>query len=242
MQKIDPGLLTDWEKNLPHHELILVEGGEFEMGGADSEAEEDEKPVHKVSLDSFYLGKFPVTQALWKLVMGKNPSRFKGEANPVENVSWKDTQVFLQKLNQMTGKTYRLPTEAEWEFAARGGIHSEGYLYAGSDKLKEVGWYEKNSNHQTQPVGQKLGNELGLFDMSGNVYEWCQDWYGANYYQHCAGQGVVKNPQGPEKGVLRVFRGGFCSDVARHCWGSSRGSYRPNYHYSDVGFRLALSL
>ncbi|MCB0839227.1 MAG: SUMF1/EgtB/PvdO family nonheme iron enzyme, partial [Bacteroidetes bacterium] len=179
--------------------MIYVEGGSFIMGGTDEEAEDREKPIHKVSLGSFYLGQYPVTQALWEIVMKTNPSEFEGETNPVETVSWEDSQIFLQKLNQLTGKSYRLPTEAEWEFAARGGIQSEGYLYSGSDKLKEAGWYGGNSNGQTQPVGQKLSNELGLFDMSGNVYEWCQDWYGENYYQHCADQELVKNPQGPEK-------------------------------------------
>ncbi|MCB0840855.1 MAG: formylglycine-generating enzyme family protein, partial [Bacteroidetes bacterium] len=157
-------------------EMIFIEGGTFMMGSDREEAYDREKPVHEVSLDSFYLGKYPVTQALWEEVMGNNPSHFQGENNPVEKVSWNDTQDFIKNLNELAGKEYRLPTEAEWEFAARGGNHTEGYKYSGSDRLKEVGWYSENSA-VTHPVSEKPANELGIFDMSGNVFEWCQDKY-----------------------------------------------------------------
>ncbi|MEZ4825771.1 MAG: formylglycine-generating enzyme family protein [Bacteroidia bacterium] len=233
--------LTDYEKKLPHHEMIFVEGGEFDMGGSDVEARDNEKPVHRVRVSSFYIGKYPVTQALWQVVIGNNPSRFKGGGHPVENVSWDDAQIFIQKLNEKTGKTYRLPTEAEWEFAARGGLHSEGYLYVGSDKLKEVGWYEGNSGRETQPVGQKYPNELAIYDMSGNVWEWCDDWYSGEYYQKCAERDVVENPTGPENGSLRVLRGGSWFSYPRTCRVAYRLNASPGYRGYDLGFRLALS-
>ena len=154
-------------------EMVYVAGGEFEMGRKDAEAEDWEKPVHKVILSPFFMSKYLVTQELWESVMGDNPSSFKGTDRPVEKVSWNDAQVFVEKLNVQTGKQYRLPTEAEWEYAARGGKRSMGFLYAGSDKLKEVGWYDANSGNETHPVGQLLGNELGIYDLSGNVWEWC---------------------------------------------------------------------
>ncbi|MEZ4825769.1 MAG: formylglycine-generating enzyme family protein [Bacteroidia bacterium] len=231
-------LLTDFEKKLPHHEMIFVEGGEFDMGGSDAEARDNEKPVHRVWISPFYMGKYPVTQAIWKVVMGTNPSNFKGENHPVEKVSWNDTQTFLQKLNEKTGKTYRLPTEAEWEFAARGGIYSQDYLYAGSDKLKEVGWY---SGKKTHPVGQKMPNELGLYDLSGNSWEWCEDWYSGGYYQKCADRGMVENPTGPENGSLRVYRGGGWRSNPRGCRIAYRNNFSPEYRAVDLGFRLALS-
>ena len=244
MPEIDPSLLSDFEKTLPHHHMMLVEGGEFMMGSEDEEARENEKPVHRVRVDSFYMGRYPVTQALWKAVMGKenNPSQFKGDNMPVDRVSWVGAQNFIEKLNEISGKEYRLPTEAEWEFAARGGINSEGYLYAGSDKLKEVGWYGENSQNQTHQVGQKLENELGLYDLSGNVWEWCQDLHGRDYYKQCHEQGLVQNPGGRAKGVFRVLRGGRWIDAARRCQVSYRGDFIPGHRYVGVGFRLALSL
>ena len=142
----------------------------------------------------------------------------------------------------MTKKQYRLPAEAEWEFAARGGIHSEEYLYAGSDKLKQVGWYKENSNDETHEVGQKLSNELGLYDMSGNVFEWCHDWFSEKYYDECCKKGLVENPQGPASGVDRVFRGGSCFFSALYCRAASRDDLEPATRYSYIGFRLALSL
>ncbi|MCB0545804.1 MAG: formylglycine-generating enzyme family protein, partial [Saprospiraceae bacterium] len=182
------------------------------------------------------------TQSVWQSVMRDNPSNFKGENRPVENVSWDDVQEFLKKLNSLTKQDYRLPTEAEWEFAARGGKHSEEYLYAGSDKLKQVGWYNANSNGETHEVGQKLGNELGLYDMSGNVYEWCYDWYNEKYYEECYKKGVVEDPQGPVQGYGRVVRGGSYFLSAQDCRAAYRIIFGPANRNSVIGFRLALSL
>ncbi|MEZ4825770.1 MAG: SUMF1/EgtB/PvdO family nonheme iron enzyme [Bacteroidia bacterium] len=234
--------LTDFEKTLPHHEMIFVEGGEFDMGGNDVDAQSDAKPVHKVRVSSFYIGRYPVTQALWETVMWANPSHFKVESHPVEQVSWSDTQIFLQKLNIQTGKTYRLPSEAEWEFAARGGIYSQGYLYAGSDKLKEVGWYDENSKQRTHPVGQKMPNELDLYDLSGNVREWCTDWYSEDYYQNCADRGVIENPIGPDNSSFHVFRGGSWLSSPRLCAVVHRDSFSSEIPDFTLGFRLAMSV
>ena len=212
------------------------------MGSDSEEAYDREKPVHEVSLDSFYLGKYPVTQALWEVVMGNNPSNFQGENNPVEQVSWNDTQDFIKKLNELTKKEYRLPTEAEWEFAARGGNHTEGYKYSGSDRMKEVGWYDENSGDKTRPVGEKMANELGIFDMSGNVLEWCKDWYSDDYYQECISKGIVKNPKGAATGFRRVLRGGSWFRGTRECRASVRYDASPETRHDAIGFRLALSL
>lgn len=209
--------------------MILVEGGTFMMGNVNGDF--DEQPVHSVTLSSYYISKFPVTQALWKAVMNdNNPSSFRGDNLPVESVSYIDCQDFLKKLNTITGKEYRLPTEAEWEFAARGGRHSCNYTYSGSDSLSEVGWYDDNSSGTSHPIGEKKQNELGIYDMSGNVWEWCSDW--KDSYNNRPPQ----NPTGQ-----RVIRGG--------CWDyhsvSSRVTYRdsdnPNNSGNGLGFRLALS-
>ena len=216
--------------------MLAVVGGEFDMGD-----ESYPKPIHKVRLDSFYLGEFPVTQAVWRAVMGDNPSRFRGDNRPVEMVSWNDAQRFIERLNIQTGQTFRLPTEAEWEYAARGGARSEGCRYAGSDRLDEVGWNEGNSYGETKPVGLKLPNELGLHDTSGNVWEWCHDWYGADYYAACQAQGVVSNPKGPEEGGLCVLRGGSYFLNAELCRCASRRHIHPENRNGNIGFRLALS-
>ncbi|WLE98464.1 MAG: formylglycine-generating enzyme family protein [Candidatus Electrothrix communis] len=236
---------------LPDLDLCPVKGGEFIMGDDNSEYD-DEKPAHSVHVAGFYMGKFQVTQRLWESVTGDNPSDFKGERRPVETVSWEDAQTFLDKLNARAevqdfirqldppGTKFRLPTEAEWEFAARGGIYSQGYTYAGSDRLKQVGWHDKNSDDQTHEVGLLLANELGLHDMSGNVWEWCQDWFSDKYYEECHKRGTVENPQGPDKGALRVLRGGssFFSPVS--CRSVRRANLEPEIRSRGLGFRLVL--
>lgn len=210
------------------------------MGGNDEEAYDEEKPIHEVTLSSFYIGKFPVTQALWKAVMNDNPSSFKGDTRPVEAVSWRDAQAFVEKLNELTGKLYRLPTEAEWEYAARGGQHSERHKYAGSGRLDEVGWYRDNSYGETKPVEMKAPNELGLYDISGNVWEWCWDWFDEGYYGECHEQGRIRNPKGAARGAFRVLRGGAWSYAPQDCRCGSRILGYP-WEYGDVsGFRMVL--
>ena len=255
-------------------EMIFVEGGSFML---DTD--------YQVTLSSFYIGKYPATQALWKAVMkGENPSSFIGDNRPVERVSWFDAVVFCNVLNESCGyepcyysdklfqhiygkntsegitdtasrerqeegyilpndgevylkpntKGYRLPTEAEWEYAARGGQKSGDYEYAGSDKLNEVGWFRDNSFDETKPVGFKLENELGIYDMSGNVWEWCYDWRGA--YNKAA----VTNPTGAVEGRYRVYRGGTWGFNARLCRPTYRGYYTPTYRDFIIGFRLVL--
>jgi formylglycine-generating enzyme required for sulfatase activity len=217
--------------------MVSVEGGTFTMGATaeqGSDAYSDEKPAHEVTLSSFSIGETEVTQALWQAVMGSNPSRFTGDLNrPVEQVSWNDCQTFITKLNQMTGKTFRLPTEAEWEFAARGGNLSQGYKYSGSNTIGDVAWYASNSGYTTHPVGTKAPNELGLYDMSGNVWEWCQDWYGSY------SSSPSTNPTGPTSGSARVHRGGSWHNYyTRDCRVSHRGSSSLTFSY--LGLRLAL--
>ena len=217
--------------------MVYVQGGTFMMGAdaSDNDAYKDEKPAHQVTLSSYYICKYEVTQALWQEVMGSNPSRFKGDNLPVESVSWNDCQVFISKLNAMTGQHYRLPTEAEWEFAARGGNSSRGYKYSGSSTLSDVAWYGENSGNKTHLVGTKSPNELGLYDMIGNVREWCSDWYGD--YNSSA----QTNPAGPSRGTYRVYRGGGWVDNARLCRASCRSNYAPGYRYGDLGLRLVRS-
>ena len=218
--------------------MIKVEGGTFTMGATSeqgSDAYDDEKPTHNVTLSSFYLCKYEVTQALWQAVMGENPSNLKGDNLPVEQVSWDDCQTFITRLNNLTGKNFRLPTEAEWEYAARGGNRSRGYKYSGSNVLSDVAWYDDNSGDKTHPVGSKSPNELGLYDMSGNVREWCSDWYGT--YSSTA----QTNPTGSSSGSLRVLRGGSWFSVARNCRSSSRHHDVPDGRFYLLGLRLALS-
>ena len=221
----------------------------------------NEKPAHQVTLTkNYYIGQTPVTQALWKAVMGKreckkapsfwqkligeegesyyvenNPSYFDGDNMPVENVSWDDCQEFISKLNAATGKHFRLPTEAEWEFAARGGNNSKHYQYSGSNKIGDVGWYCNNSEGETHDVATKEPNELGVYDMSGNVWEWCNDLFG----------GYISvsqtNPTGHLSGTYRVRRGGSWNDFAGRCRSSCRFSGSPDDCDDRIGLRLALS-
>lgn len=213
-------------------EVVLVETGSFEMGSGIGEG--NERPAHQVSVDGFFIGKYPVTQKEWYKIMGTNPSKFIGENLPVESVSWNEVQVFIQKLNQKTGLKYRLPTEAEWEFAARGGKKSNGYTFAGGNTLDEVGWYSDNSSSRTQPVGTKKPNELGIYDMSGNVWEWVSDWYGLY------GAGTQINPKGPSSGTYRVRRGGSWGNTSSGCRVTVRdGAGLPESRDDHGGFRLA---
>ena len=226
------------ELNKLINNMVYVSGGTFTMGATSeqgSDAWGDEKPTHSVTLSSFYLCKYEVTQALWRAVMGNNPSNFKGDNLPVEQVSWDDCQTFISRLNNLTGKNFRLPTEAEWEYAARGGNRSRGYKYSGSNKISDVAWYTDNSGSKTHPVGTKSPNELGLYDMSGNVYEWCSDWYGT--YSSSS----QTNPAGPSSGSSRVYRGGSWCGVARFCRSSRRNFDAPDDRNYFLGLRLALS-
>ena len=221
-------------------DMIWVEGGNFLMGNREEDAMDRELPVHKVEVLGFFIGKYPVTQVLYEAITGGNPSQFKGPNHPVEMVSWNDVKAFMGKLNQNLGKSYRLLTEAEWEYAARGGIYSEDYLYSGSDNLKEVGWYTGNNSPKgTKPIGEKLPNELGIFGMSGNVYEWCEDDYHDSYKEAPnEGSAWINHPIRREH---RVLRGGDWDSSAHSCRVSDRGGYLPGIRVNDTGFRLALS-
>lgn len=216
-------------------DMIYVEGGTFMMGSNDDGSWVSEKPVHQVTLSGYYIGKYEVTQDLWQVVMGENPSHFKNNPkNPVECVSWNDCQIFVKKLNELTGMHFRLPTEAEWEFAARGGNRSSGNKYAGNNNLDDVAWYTDNSGGSPHIVGSKLPNELDIYDMSGNVDEFCQDRYGR--YPGDA----QTNPTGPSSGSNRVYRGGSWVNFARDCRVSDRRSNTPSSTDSYMGLRLAL--
>lgn len=215
--------------------MVAVEGGTFQMGSDHFYGEGDYNIVHSVTLSDYYIGQTEVTQALWKAVMGNNPSINKGDNLPVENVVWDDCQEFIAKLNALTGEQFRLPTEAEWEYACRGGNKSMGCIYSGSDDIDQVAWYYFNS-FKTQPVATKWPNELGIFDMSGNVYEWCQDWYG----EYSSSSQI--NPSGPINGTNRVNRGGSIGFPAWHCCSYSRYGGNPKANYADLGLRIALTM
>ena len=219
-------------------EMVRVEAGTFIMGATPEMKDpwDDEKPAHQVTLtNDYYIGKYEVTQALWKAVMGKNPSDFKGDNLPVEKVSWDDCQEFISKLNRITGKTFRLPTEAEWEYAARGGKKSRGYQYGGSNNISDVAWYDSNSGYKTHAVGSKQANELGIYDMTGNVREWCLDRYGK--YSSSS----QTNPTGATSGAGRLYRGGSWAGYAWDCRSSYRNYYSPGSRYNHLGLRLVLS-
>ena len=254
-----PNVKTFYANGVPF-EMVEVRGGTFRMGatseqGNDADSDEkrvhivtlyllhlfdskgldsDEKPVHSVTLSGYYIGKTEVTQALWKAVMGSNPSSFKGDNLPVELVSWNDCQEFIRKLNSLTGQHFRLPTEAEWEFACRGGNNSRGYKYSGSNYIDNVAWYWDNSGKKIHPVATKLPSELGIYDMSGNVMEWCSDWYGKY------SSGAQTNPKGPYDGSHRVRRGGSWGSDAMACRSSLRYVCAPSASSRGLGLRLAL--
>jgi formylglycine-generating enzyme required for sulfatase activity len=218
--------------------MISVPGGTFTMGCTGEQVGDCygwEKPAHQVTVSSFSIGKYEVTQAQWVAVMGSNPSKFQGDNLPVETVSWVDVQEFIRKLNAKTGKNYRLPTEAEWEYAARGGAQSMGYKYSGSNTVDDVAWYDDNSGSSTHTVGTKQPNELGIYDMSGNVYEWCSDWYG-DY-----SSSSQTNPTGASSGSARVGRGGGWDFFAQYVRVPFRLNNAPDFRRSNIGFRLASS-
>ncbi len=212
--------------------MVFVKGGMFQMGNNEFE---DSKPVHKVKVSDYFIGKYEVTQKEWEEVMGNNPSYFHGPYLPVDSVSWDDVQEFIRKLNAKTGDTYRLPTEAEWEYAAKGGNISKGYEYSGGNDQKMVAWSRNNSGDKTHEIGEKQPNELYLYDMSGNVWEWCQDWFGSYQNQ------PQTNPTGSPSGHDRVVRGGSWGSVDL-CRLTYRGRIIPSDRYDVCGFRLALDL
>lgn len=235
-------VMKEIEKDIPPviqrliNNMILIEGGTIVMGATSeqgNDADTDEKPAHQITVSSFSIGKYEVTQEDWIVVMGSNPSYFIGNKRPVESVSWKECQDFIRKLNSITGKQFRLPTEAEWEYAARGGNQSLGYKYSGNDILNRVAW---SGGFESHDVGQKSPNELGIYDMSGNVWEWCQDWYDSYLY------GAQNNPLGPSSGTKRVNRGGGWGGITGDCRVSCRRSDFPSKTNNYLGLRLALSL
>ena len=219
-------------------EMIFVKGGKFKMGS--NIGVQDEQPVHEVVLDDFYIGKFEVTQDQWKRIMDQDTSKryFRNCGNcPVERVSWYNVMEFIEKLNRETGLHYRLPTEAEWEYAASGGNLSKGFKYSGSNLIDSVAWKDGNAGTSTHPVGQKAPNELGLFDMTGNVFEWCSDWYSDDYYQFRE----YENPAGPFYGTFKVMRGGSWFHDHTGLRINEREKGNPEFRYGYVGFRLCRS-
>lgn len=254
---------SDLLLDIPYTELCFVEGGIFTMG----DGSYDNNPPHDISLSDFWIGRYPVTQALYEAVMGNNPSRLSGKNHPVEQVSWFDTIAFCNKLSLKQGKTpcyysdaqhkkviedvadfknetevyhkfdangYRLPTEAEWEYAAKGGKNQDEYTFSGSDDLHEVGWFDNNSHQKTQPVGLKKANSLGLYDLSGNVWECCYDWYANDYYKNSE----TENPLGSSRDTYRVRRGGSCYSNNQDCAVVLREGHIPKYSGYNIGFRL----
>lgn len=234
--------------NSPPPNMVLVQGGTFHMGSI--EGAYDEQPIHSVTLTGFYMGKCEVTQAQWKEIvqwkqthggtsLDSDPSILKGDSLPVDMVSWDDVRLWIGLFNEKEGSTkYRLPTEAEWEYAARGGTQSNGYTYSGSNTADNVGWHMDNSGYQTHPVAKKRGNELGIYDMSGNVSEWCQDWYGSY------ASPSQTNPTGPSAGTYRVNRGGLAFVQGLQCTVARRSHADPSsaHRYGDIGFRLVRTL
>ena len=219
-------------------EMIFVQGGTFYMGCSSeqgSDCYDNESPLHQVTVSNFNIGKYEVTQGQWKAIMGNNPSYFKnGDNYPVENVSWQEVQEFISRLNAATGKHYRLPTEAEWEYAARGGNKSQNYKYSGSNNLNNVAWFKDNSGSTTHIVGTKMPNELGIYDMSGNVWEWCSDWYGTY------SSAMQRDPMGASSGSNRGYRGGSWRGTAPYCRVADRAYNSPSNRCNALGFRVVL--
>ncbi len=221
--------------------MVFVEGGTFQMGS--NSGDSDEKPVHFVTVSDFNISKTEVTFEQYDAFCDatgrdKPDDEGWGRGNrPVIYVYWQDAFDYCEWMSKTTGETYRLPTEAEWEYAARGGNKSKGYRYSGSNTISSVGWYDDNSAEKTHPVAQKQPNELGLYDMSGNVQEWCSDWYGEESYS----SSPQINPQGPNSGKARVVRGGCWFNYDFVCRVADRGRYNPDFRYSGYGFRLVLS-
>ena len=225
-----------WTEQHSGIEFIKVEGGCFIMGDSLNQGDPDEQPATKVCVDGFYIAKYETTQGHWKAVMGHNPSYVKEEDNyPVEWVSWDDAVEFTLKLSSLTGKQFRLPTEAEWEFAARAGGND---LYAGSDDVDQVAWYNANSGLKAHPVGTKKPNAFGIHDMSGNVWEWCHDWYDRQYYSNRPDS----NPPGAAEGSAKVSRGGGWVDVLRYIRVANRGGYAPTNRSNVLGFRVLMPI
>ncbi len=215
--------------------MVFVEGGSFTCGS--NSGEPNEQPVHTVTLPSFYIGKYEVTQGLWQSVLEANPSFFKsGNDYPLEEANPALVDSFIVKLNQLTGKHYRLPTEAEWEYAAMGGNKSKGYRYPGSDSLQDVAWFKDNAAEKTHPVGQKKPNELGVYDMAGNVWELCADWWNPNYYKHSPSA----NPLNSKKALFRVTRGGSWRSGEERCYNKARNRNIYDHHKQNCGLRLVL--
>lgn len=225
------------------YNLLFVAGGTFTMGATQEQgdyATPNEYPAHDVTLSSYYMGETEVPQWLWTAVMGNNPSYNKGDNLPVESVSYDDCKDFIARLNSKFDKNFSLPTEAQWEYAARGGNLSNGYNYSGSNDLNTVAWNAENSGDKTHPVALKQANELGLYDMSGNVAEWCSDWY--EKYGSGSGFGPLNNPTGAGSGSDRVYRGGSYPKYGWICCVSHREAAIPGATYLDLGFRLAFVL
>jgi formylglycine-generating enzyme required for sulfatase activity len=220
------------EKKVPEFEMVFVEGGIFMMG---SDHYNFEEPIHEVTLSSFNIAKYQVTQKEWKSIMGDNPSSYKGDNLPIHKVSWYEVNEFISRLNQATGKNYRLPTEAEWEYAAGGGNKGSGFTYSGSNNFDKVAWHGMNSNFEPHPVGSKTANELGIYDMSGNVWEWCNDWF--EFYSSTP----QTDPLGPMSGTYKVIRGGHWGSIDSYCRVKMRMRCEPERTLKSLcGFRLVL--
>ena len=227
IEESTPAKVTTYEVNGVIFDMVEVEGGNYLMGD-DNSTDSDEKPAHKETIATFQIGQTEVTQELWQAVMGTNPSKFKGEDNlPVEQVSWTDCNNFINKLNELTGKNFRLPSEAEWEYAAGGGTKSQGYTYSGSNAIEDVAWYRENSSSKSHPVAQKKANELGIYDMTGNVWEWTSDNYSEDY--SC-----------DRMSSDRIYRGGSWHNAAISSRVANRDNDSDNTTSYNLGLRLAL--